>query len=503
MSTGYKRYKEKLDEIFEKYASEDALIWLSEEGEQNRFTYSTVSKMVEQWTKTLASCSLSPGDRAAIIAPLMPNTAVAGLALGYADITAVLLDYTLPPEEINRLLEFSDVQGIFTTEAFFPKLRDKNVPVFNLDRSGLELVRFGLPPVPDTKKPIVERDRDVIAILYSSGTTSSMKGVMMTYDSVLGSCEKLAFSFGLASEIRYFMVLPYNHISGYISATTFFFVGAALCMMENLTPARLQKGLSEFNPHYFGMVPKVYDIMADKIMEAIRQKGLFVEKVFRSGFRLAGFLRKRFGLKIGKVLFKPVYSRALGKNITGLAILGTICRPETARLFLAFGLEWANVYAATETNAPITTTGIFDKYPLDSVGKADRFHDIDIVVNDPDAEGVGEIYVKTPLAMKGYFREPELTADAFEEGYFKTGDLGYIDENHYLFLVGRSKDTIVLHNGKKVSALDIDEFYQNVCPDMNIAVCGVPGAGLPGFRPVSSADSSGRNPHPERRPGRI
>lgn len=473
MSTGYRRYKEKLDEIFKKYGDKDSMVWLQEDGEKIRLTFSEISQMVRCWTKTLDSCSIAAGDRAAIIAPLMPNTIAAGLTLGYANITAVLLDYTLPSEEINRLLDFSNVQGIFTTETLFPEIGEKNVPVFNLNHSGSELVQFVLPAVPDRKKPIAECDRDVAAILYSSGTTSSMKGVMMTYDAVLGSCEKLAFSYGLKSGMRYFMVLPYNHISGYISAAAFLFSGASLCIMENLTPARLQKGLLEFNPHYFGMVPKVYDIMADKIMDAIRQKGTLAEKIVTSGFRLSGFLRKRFGLKIGKMLFKPIYSKALGKNITGLAILGTICRPETAGLFLAFGLEWANLYATTETNAPITTTGIFDRYPMNSVGKVNRFEDISVMINAPDAKGVGEVYVRTPLIMKGYFQEPDLTASSFDGDYFKTGDLGYIDKDGYLFLVGRSKDTIVLHNGKKVSAADIDDFYQNICPGVSIAVCGV------------------------------
>lgn len=473
MSPGYKRYKEKLDETYRKYADKDVMVWLKENGEKFRITFSALSQMVNSWIRVLDSCSVAAGDRVAIIAPLMPNTVAAGLTLGYANVTAVLLDYTLPPEEVNRLLEFSDVQGIFTTEALFPQIRNKNVPIFNLDRSGQDLVQFTLPAVPDRKEPVAARDREVLSIIYSSGTTSSMKGVMMTYDAALGSCEKLAYSYGLKAGIRYFMVLPYHHISGYISAATFLFSGASLCMMENLTPARLQKGLLEFSPHYFGMVPKVYDIMADKIMDAIRQKGRAIEKIFASGLRLSGFLRRKFGLKIGKALFRPVYSKALGKDITGLAILGTICRPETARLFLAFGLEWANLYGATETGAPLTTTGVFDRYPMNSVGKADQFDDINVVIHAPDAEGVGEVYVKTPLIMKGYFREPELTASAFDGSYFKTGDLGYIDRDHYLFLVGRSKDTIVLHNGKKVSAADIDAFYQNICPGVNIAACGV------------------------------
>lgn len=475
MENSYQLYKERLDGIFAEYADRDSMIYLRKDGEKTHLTFTELSQKIKCWADAIFTHSIAAGDRVAIIAPSIPNTIVAGLTLAYAHVTAVFLDPSMPKEELNRLLDASDVQGVFATGDFFPVIQNKHIPVFDLDNSDLQLVQFHPQASQQAGLRRIEADPEVIAVIYSSGTTSSAKGVMLTYQSVMLSWEKLSYAFGLKAGVRYFLVLPYNHISGYTSATVFLLSGCALCMMENLTPAKLQTGFQEFAPNYFGMVPKVYDIMANKIREGIRQKGAAAEKLLDFGFCLSGFLRRAFGLKIGKILFKPIYSRALGKNITGLAVLGTICKPETAKLFMDFGIDWANVYAATETNAPITTTGIFDHYPLNSVGRIDRFADIDIQIHNPNEDGVGEIYVKTPLIMKGYFREPELTVDAFENGYFKTGDLGFTDKKGYLYLVGRSKDTIVLHSGKKVSAVDIDGFYQRVCPGFNIASCGVSG----------------------------
>ena len=475
MENAYQKYKEKLDRIFVEYADLDAIVYLLEDGTKHRRTFSQLHSLITQWAEVLSSHSVKAGDRVAILAPLTLNAIVAGLTLAYTNITAVLLDVSLPKEEINRLLEISDVHALLTTKKMKQDIEEKDIPIFDLEHTGQELSRFK-DSAPLAEKQRLDCDKDIISIIFSSGTTSSAKGVMYSYESVLYSCEKLAFSYGLTPRARYFMVLPYNHISGYISATTFLLSADTICMIENLTPTRLQSGFLAFHPHYFGMVPKVYDIIAEKIRDAVHQKGTIMEGIFRFGISVCGYLRKRLGWKIGKYLFKPIYSRALGKEITGLAICGTICKQTTAQLFLAFGLEWANLYATTETNAPITTTGVFDRYPLHSVGKADRFDGIDVVIHQPNAQGIGEVYVKSPLIMKGYFREPALTAAAFDGEYFKTGDLGYIDGNGYLFLVGRSKDIILLHSGKKVSAADIDEFYQHICPNVNVASCGITGA---------------------------
>lgn len=475
MENGYERYRKTLDGVFAEYGNRDVFAYLLEDGTERRRTFSELRRLMADWTETLTAHAVSAGDRAAILAPLSPNAIAAGLTLAYGNITAVLVDPSLPAEEINRLLRLSDVHALLTTEALYREIEDRNIPVFSLEHPDGVLARF-----PDSaslaEKRRLDCDRDVVSIIFSSGTTSSAKGVMYGYDSVLGACEKLTCAYGLTPGVRYFMVLPYNHISGYMSAAAFLLSADTICMIENLTPARMQAGFLAFQPHYFCMVPKVYDIMADKIREAVRQKGSAAERLLNLGLSVSGFLRKRFGWKLGRILFKPIYSRALGGHITGLAICGTICRQETAALFLAFGLEWANLYATTETNAPITTTGVFDRYPMHSVGRVDRFGDISVVIHQPNPEGIGEVYVKSPLMMKGYFREPALTADAFDGAYFKTGDLGYVDPEGYLFLVGRSKDVVFLHNGKKVSAADIDEFYQRICPEVNLACRGAAGA---------------------------
>lgn len=109
-------------------------------------------------------------------------------------------------------------------------------------------------------------------------------------------------------------------------------------IIENVNSAKLQKALQVYNPHYFAMVPKVYDIMAEKISDAIKQKGKLIETLLFSALKLSGYVRNKYGILVGRWVFRPVYKKVFGKNIIGLCTMGTACRKETAELFLNMGL---------------------------------------------------------------------------------------------------------------------------------------------------------------------
>lgn len=476
--TGYPSYDgfaEKLFATIKHFKAARAITYLNDNG-ISVYSHEDLLKGIKAWQKNISKYGIRQGDRVAIIAPTSPNTIVAVLALAVWNITAVMIDPNLPTEEINRLLEYSDIRGILTISTIYRNISENiisEIPVFNIDCSDFKPVLFPDSVTSVKRAETVDKHYDVIAVLFSSGTTSSMKGIMITYDSILLSFDKQRYVFGLKSGEKYLHVLPLNHISGYSSLMTFLLSGCNIGIVQNVNATKLQKALLEFNPHYFGMVPKVYDTIADKIWHGISKKGRGVTWLINLFLNFSGFTRRRFGLKIGHVICKPIYSKAFGKDIIGLAVMGSVCKESTAKLFLNMGINWANIYGSTETSAPISSTGIFDRYAYDSVGKADQFSDISIKINNPDGDGIGEIYVKTPMIMKGYFRDFEATNKAFDNGYFKTGDLGYIDEKNYLHITGRSKESIILHNGEKVSAQDIDNFYQTACSEVEIACCSV------------------------------
>lgn len=477
-NSSYQTYVKRINDICSAYGDKEALAYLRDNDVTEKLSFVEVKRTMKIIEEMVMDAGVREGDRVAVIAPTMANTVLVLLALTYAHITVVVLDSNQPIEEIERLLKNADVRGIFSTEAIFQILDMEQkilFPCFDLGGETTTIRR-----IPNSAEKVVleetqDKAYDVISILFSSGTTSSAKGVMITYESILNSRNILSDVFGLKSSgEKYFLSLPLNHISGLDSMMLFFLSGCSIGIAEKLSSSKLQQALLMYQPHYFGMVPKVYEIIAEKIYETVKQRGTFAMNLMQWLLKFCGHIRKRYGIRIGKVVFKPIYGRVFGKNITGLAVMGANCKEETAELFLNMGLYWANLYATTETNAPITSSGVHDRYPGNSVGNVIRHKAVEIRIVNPDRNGIGEIQVKSSMIMRGYFREPELTQKAFEDGWFATGDLGWVDETGYLYLAGRQKDVSVLPNGEKVSLMDLEVFFGTLCPEVSLACCGVP-----------------------------
>lgn len=478
MKYSHKDFKNMMDELFRKYSSKTIITYLKDDGSKVLFTFDDIHNIIIHLFKTLISCGILAGDRAAIVTPHSPYGVIAELILAYLNITIVPIDASLPIEEINKLLEFSDVRTIFTTDEFKNRL-DVNliskIPCFKLDGNNYPIELFDdsiskseLPTTPD-------KDNDVIAIIFSSGTTGEMKGVMITYHSTIRMIEVCTTLSSVKDNMTNLCVLPFNHIGGMSNAFTYLFNGCECAFIENINPSKLQKGLHIFKPHFFVMVPKVFEVFEQKIKSEIQNKNILTQITINFLLNICGFFRRYLGINIGRAIFKKIASSALGDNIYGLGVGASPCKPETEKFFLNVGLKWANLYASTETNVPITSTDVYDKYPIGTVGNVKRHDGINILIDAKDSSGIGEILVKTDLIMKGYFKRPDLTEKVFDEnGYFKTGDYGYIDKKGYLHLTGRIKESIVLKNGKKVSPSDIDEYYLSKTENLELASRGVP-----------------------------
>jgi len=441
------------------------------------FSFRDIHKSIIKAQETFTQAGLCKGDRVAIIAPHSPYAIIAGYALAYSNITTVLIDVSLPIEEINRLLEFSDVRAVFTVSETYDIL-DKNlvsdVPVFDLYKEGDYSV-FVDSVKTTMKTETTDPHLDVIAILYSSGTTASMKGVMIKYTSVLKSRELFLKFAGTTPEMTGLLPLPFNHIAGYNTALVHTLIGCELGLIEDVNAPKLQKGLLEYQPSFFAIVPRVYELMEQKIRQAIHEKGEKTERKFYKALKLSSFLRRKFNINIGKKLFKEVTCKVFGENIYILGCGSSKCAESTSKFFLDLGLVWMNIYGLTETNFPASATGVLDRYPVGNEGNVKHHKCIDIVIHNPDKDNIGEIRIKTELIMKGYFRDEELTKSSFDEkDYFKTGDMGYIDKKGYLHVTGRLKETINLHTGKKVAPLDVENLYSKLNLNITIACVGVP-----------------------------
>lgn len=471
----YKEYIERFNFICERYADSIAMSSLQNDDSIKEFTFSEMKKECENIANLIKKVGINAGDRFAIVAQHSMETILVVYSLSLLHVTIIPIDSSLPKEEINRLLQFADVSGIYTTDVKYSLLDDcakASIPIFIFNESG----DFELYP-DSIEKCIVEKqcpiDLEVAAIIFSSGTTAQMKGIMVTYKSIVESRPVYIKISGVRPGMKLLHVLPFNHIAGFIDSFFHTAEGCQLCFITDMDSSKLQKALITFKPELFAMVPKVYEVIEQKICAQIKQKGIAVYSGFKFLLFLSGISRKYFGINWGRKLFKGIYSQVLGSGIISVGSGASLCPEHTAKFFLDMGLSWCNFYASTEVGVPFITTGILDKYPYNTVGRIDRDKEIQVKINNPDNNGIGEIYAKSKLMMKGYFREPELTKNAFEDGWFKTGDTGYIDKNGYLYVTGRLKEAIMLHNGKKVAPSDIETFYSSVVDGINIVSCGI------------------------------
>ncbi|MBO5163833.1 MAG: AMP-binding protein [Ruminococcus sp.] len=476
MENGYKKYKSRIDAVTDRYSEKIAVKYMRNSGNIETITFKQLGGFFRSVQSKMTDMDLFSGDRAAILAPLSPTSVFIGVALTYCNVTVVPIDASLPFEEIEKLIEFSDVKAIFTTDAFYEKLGKnikEDVPCYRVG-DALEIVPFEESGMLHRNVKInPDPEPDVIAIIYSSGTTGQMKGVKVPYISTLKSRTVTLRLSGIRGYMSYLLMLPFNHIAGFTSVTTCFLTGCEIDFIEDADATKLQKAFLTFQPGFYIMVPKVYEVMEQKIRSAVHEKGRLVETALNGMLKLSGLSRKYLGINFGRKLFLFIRKEAMGKNVFGFATGASPCSPETAEFYMSLGIEFENFYASTETNVTLTATGVLDKWSPASVGNVHHHPEIKVRISNPDSSGVGEITVKTELIMKGYFRQPELTAAAFEDGWFKTGDYGYIDKNGYLYVTGRIKESIILQSGKKVSPADVDDYYIARLPECDIASRGI------------------------------
>ena len=340
MNQGYIAFVNKMESVCNEYRDKVAITYLRDGGERTYTTFGSFLEGSKALGKMLDACGIKKGDRVAVITPHSPQGVLASFGLAYSNRTTVLIDASLPMDEVNRLLEFSDVRGAFTTSEIYVDLKKDitdEMPVFRLCDRENEYIRFETSVPYVRSEATVDPETDVIAVMFSSGTTAQMKGIKVTYTSVVKSAEIFIRNVKWKSEYNYLHAFPLNHIAGYATAHAFLFCGCEIAMIEKMTATKLQEALLSYEPYGFGMIPKVFETMEDKIRETLKKKGILVEKGV--GFLLAfsGFLRKNFGIMIGRRMFRFITKQVFGRNIRGIGTGASLCRKSTSKFFLDLG----------------------------------------------------------------------------------------------------------------------------------------------------------------------
>jgi long-chain acyl-CoA synthetase len=422
------------------------------------FTYKEADEIIEKTADYLIASGLEKGDRVALTGKNSPYWALAYLAITRSGGVIVPIDYQLDNATIARLVTFTESKFIFVDKEKYGQLTDEKT------------LRISLSPACDNfildlkahhrKKPEVT-EHDLAAILFTSGTTGSEKGVMLTHrnltSDVYQACHPMFL--GATQEDVWYALLPLHHsycmTAVFLESIKF---GSELVFSPRLAVPQIMKDLKLGNITIFMGIPLLFNKILQGMMKQVRAKGLVIHLYIGLMMRISGLIKRLTHKNPGKKIFASLLKKANLDNLRLLICGGGPLAPETFRRYNQLGLDFVQGYGLTETS-PILTLNPVHHFKVDSVGKV--FPLVDMRILDPDANGNGEIIVKGPNITQGYYKNEEATEELFTpDGYLRTGDVGYLDSENYLYLTGRKKSLIVTEGGKNVFPEEIEDHFQ-------------------------------------------
>jgi long-chain acyl-CoA synthetase len=452
--------------------------------EDEVYTFAEMLRHIRSVAYRLGQEGIEFGDRVALIGENHPAWAIAYLATLYHGAVCVPMDPHGEIETITNFIENSEAKLAFLSPdqtQRFSQIEEKlarHIPavVWNLDTSANGFERFsdwtegGFPDAYASEPPRA-RDKDLALLIYTSGTTGTPKGVPLTHGNIVGELSGVNDVLTISDKDKILSLLPLFHaylqIVNLWVATTF---GVEVGYLKELTPSELAESMKVFRPTILTTVPRLWYVFHKKIFDAVEAKPAPVRALFRTMLATNGMLRNTLGVNLGRKFFKQVHE-SFGGNLRIAVSAGSRFDEKVAADFYNLGFTIIQGYGLTETSGAATATYETDNR-VGSVGKPMKGAEIKIA--DPDANGVGEVLIRGTMVFDGYYKNPTATAEAFtEDGWFRSGDLGKLDKDGHLYIVGRAKDVIVLPSGKNVHPEDIEVHYLK-CPLVEeMAVIGI------------------------------
>ncbi len=434
-------------------------------------TYEQVGKDIKSFSTELLNKGLEQ-KKVILIGNNRYEWCISYLAVTSGNMIIVPLDKALPNNEIENLVTRSEAEiAIFDKKYLevmkklkkdtnvnlqmlicMDNVKDSEVENFSiLLQKGEELIKND-----DNQYDKIEVNPEKMSVmLFTSGTTNIPKAVMLSQKNICANLSDFASWVKLYPTDTLLSFLPIHHT--FECTVTFlycFYSGCTVAFCDGLK--YIQKNLAEYKVSVFVAVPLVMETMYKKIQKAIHDQGK--EKLIHTMVKISNaFLKCKIDLR--KIIFKQILDN-LGGNIRLVLYGAAPMNKETIVGFNNFGIELVQGYGLTETSPVIAAESDKEKMP-GSVGLA--LPSLNVKIDNPDENGEGEILVKGPNVMMGYYNNEEENKRAFKDGWFRTGDYGYITENGFIYITGRKKDIIVLRNGKNVYPQEI-EFLINKIP---------------------------------------
>ena len=426
----------------------------------------------------LLELGIKKGDKIITVSNNRPEWNFVDLGMSMIGVIHVPVFTSLSTSDYQYIINHSEAKLIIVSDKKLFKIVNpaiaasgKPVHIFSFDnidgvKNWKEIVEAGISNTQKHSKTVEDlknsvRPDDFASLIYTSGTTGKAKGAMLTHRNMVSNFLSAASVFNLKPEDKYLSILPLCHVGGRLGNYQTQYSGSSIYYAENM--GTIAANMAEIRPDGFDAVPRVLEKFYDVIISKGNKLTGIKKKLFFWAVNL-GLKYKPYGengwlyerkLKIADKLIFSKWRQALGGNVRLVGCGGASLQPRLERIFWAAGIKILNMYGLTETS-PIITINRQEKgkVKLGSVGMT--IEGVEVKIADD-----GEILCKGPNVSPGYYNDPDLTKAAFDEnGWFRTGDIGHIEDDKFLMVTDRKKEIFKLSNGKFIAPQIIENIFK-------------------------------------------
>ncbi len=440
-------------------------------GDAPAYTYRQVGRAAAAMAERLLARGVAKATPVALLCENRPEWGIAYFAIHLTGAICVPIDTGLKSGELRSIVERSRTVLLIVSRALAGSAREAvdglaDVAVVTLEDLLAESEGQGGAEVPVPIGCEVRGD-DVAVITFTSGTTGTSKGIVLTHRNIATNAVTGARRLGVVPDDRLLSVLPLNHLFEQTGGLLVPLVsGASVTYVGTRNPRVILEAMQQSRTTIALIVPAIARLFQKRILSAVESRAAWKRRLFRASCGLVRFGR-RLRISPGRLLFRSVH-RAFGGRMRFFVSGGGALDPALARFFLDLGLPILQGYGLSET-APLVSCNTLSEHVIGSAGRCVPGVEVKVRALEQADEDAGEILVRGPNVMAGYYEDPGATAEALQDGWFRTGDLGWVDEDGYLHIVGRLKDVIVGESGKNIYPAEIEaqiegsDYIRDVC----------------------------------------
>ena len=432
------------------------------------FTHKEVREMIDGLGTALIDLGLK-GKRIAVIGENRYEWEIAYLAIVCGTGIVVPLDRSLPENELKKLVERSEIEAIFYSQKYEESLKKiihsgtgKLKHLISMDslehKNGIysekELIETGKRLIEQGNREFLDSKIDeegMSIMLFTSGTTAESKVVSLSHKNIAINLMDIASILDVDSNDRILSFLPVHHVFGCTVGFLFsLYLGAQTSFCDGIK--HIVDNLKEYEITFSSFVPAIYENIYRNILKKLEKEGK-LEQVQEAMVK-----HRNDSMEEKKKIFKEIHE-ALGGHIRLLLSGAAALDPKVEQGFRDWGINLCQGYGLTETS-PVVAVETNTEFRVGSIGKA--IPHVQAKLEDINAEGIGELVVKGPNVMLGYYGNEEATKEVLKDGWFRTGDLATIDDDGYIFIKGRKKSVIVLKNGKNIFPEEMENLVNKI-----------------------------------------